>query len=209
MNPALIYFADPMCSWCWGFSPVIEQLRERYADAFDITLILGGLAPGTSEPLDAYRKDTIRSHWQHVTELSGQTFDPGFFDRDDFVYDTEPACRATVTVRTILPGTEFDYLRSLHEAFYTGNRDITDAETLADVAAQCGADAEQFSNAYHDPKTALATGNDFSITQSAGIKGFPAVVVGNESTGLAAITVGYQDYAAVATAIDGWQQQNG
>ena len=27
-----IYFADPMCSWCYGFSPVMRQLRGRYGD---------------------------------------------------------------------------------------------------------------------------------------------------------------------------------
>lgn len=25
----LIYFADPMCSWCYGFSPVICPVQER------------------------------------------------------------------------------------------------------------------------------------------------------------------------------------
>ncbi|MDB5418474.1 MAG: dithiol-disulfide isomerase, partial [Phenylobacterium sp.] len=27
-EPHLIYFADPMCSWCYGFSPVIEEIRK-------------------------------------------------------------------------------------------------------------------------------------------------------------------------------------
>ncbi|MCH7478788.1 MAG: DsbA family protein, partial [SAR324 cluster bacterium] len=22
----LYYFGDPMCSWCWGFKPVLEQV---------------------------------------------------------------------------------------------------------------------------------------------------------------------------------------
>ena len=26
----LVYFADPMCSWCYGFSPVITTLAERF-----------------------------------------------------------------------------------------------------------------------------------------------------------------------------------
>jgi putative protein-disulfide isomerase len=24
----LVYFADPMCSWCYGFSPVIAALEQ-------------------------------------------------------------------------------------------------------------------------------------------------------------------------------------
>ncbi|MDH5427723.1 MAG: DsbA family protein, partial [Nitrospirota bacterium] len=30
MSPTLIYVADPMCSWCWGFSPVLEEIRRLY-----------------------------------------------------------------------------------------------------------------------------------------------------------------------------------
>ncbi len=29
-HPHLVYVADPMCSWCWGFSPVIDAIRERF-----------------------------------------------------------------------------------------------------------------------------------------------------------------------------------
>jgi putative protein-disulfide isomerase len=25
-----VYFADPVCSWCYGFSPVIAALAERF-----------------------------------------------------------------------------------------------------------------------------------------------------------------------------------
>ena len=45
------------------------------------------------------------------------------------------------------------------------------------------------------------------MSQSTGIKGFPAVVVGNEQTGLAAITIGYQGYAAISVTLDAWLRQ--
>ena len=144
-----------MCSWCWGFSSVIEQLRVDYADSFDASLVLGGLAPATREPLDDYRKDEIRSHWRHVTELSGQTFDQAFFERESFIYNTEPPCRAVVVMRGDEPGREFEFLRRLHEAFYAQNRDITDRETLGDIAAQCGSERETFLVTFDDPKTGL------------------------------------------------------
>jgi len=204
MKPLLIYFADPMCSWCWGFSPVIKHVRERYEDNFEISLVAGGLAPGTTEPVDEYRRASIREHWRHVTELTGQPFDMRFFDRESFIYDTEPACRAVVTVRLSAPGSEFDYLAALHEAFYAHNRDITQPATLSEIAAECGCGGDDFIKVFADPETHLATGNDFSITQSAGIRGFPALVVGDEPAGLTALTVGYQEFSPMAGAIDAW-----
>src|SRR3712207_1860168 len=99
VGPHLVYVADPMCSWCWGFSPVIDAIRHRFADALPIRLIMGGLRPGTTKVMDAAAKRTIRTHWEHVQEASGQPFDFGFLDRDGFVYDTEPAAKAVVVVR--------------------------------------------------------------------------------------------------------------
>jgi protein-disulfide isomerase-like protein with CxxC motif len=34
MSPSRVlwYFADPMCSWCWGFSPVIGAIKETYSE---------------------------------------------------------------------------------------------------------------------------------------------------------------------------------
>jgi len=99
VGPHLIYFADPMCSWCWGFAPVIEAIRQRFGDALPIRLMMGGLRPGTTKPLDEAGKRTIREHWEHVHEATGQPFDFRFFEREGFIYDTEPASRAVVVVR--------------------------------------------------------------------------------------------------------------
>ena len=34
-SPQLIYIMDPMCSWCWGFNPVLQALQAGYDnDAF-------------------------------------------------------------------------------------------------------------------------------------------------------------------------------
>ena len=135
-----------------------------------------GLNPDQREPLDERTRSAVREHWQHVIEATGQPFDFGFFDRERFVYNTEPACRAVVTARTLEPGSEFRMLHALHVAFYAANRDVTDAAVLCDIAAGLGFDRDAFATCLDDPKTRLATGNDFMATQSLGIQGFPALL---------------------------------
>ena len=39
-GPNLIYFADPMCSWCYGFSPVVAQIRREFGRGLPIRLAL-------------------------------------------------------------------------------------------------------------------------------------------------------------------------
>ena len=59
----------------------------------------------------------IRSHWEHVAEATGQPFNYAFFDRQGFVLDTEPSCRATVTVRNIKPGSVWPFYESIHKGY--------------------------------------------------------------------------------------------
>src|SRR5689334_9238109 len=70
-GPHLIYFSDPMCSWCYGFSPVIEAVRRAYGDALPIRLVMGGLRPGTEKAMTPEAAREIAGHWTHVHEASG------------------------------------------------------------------------------------------------------------------------------------------
>jgi len=43
----LLYVADPMCSWCWGFAPVIADICAAFGDRLPVRPVMGGLRPGT------------------------------------------------------------------------------------------------------------------------------------------------------------------
>jgi len=45
-----VYFADPMCSWCYGFAPVIAALAERFEGRLGLQLVMGGLRAGQQLP---------------------------------------------------------------------------------------------------------------------------------------------------------------
>ena len=207
-KPLMLYFADPMCSWCWGFSPVIDRVESEFGDRFDLNLVMGGLSPGTTEPVDEDTKATIREHWDHVHAMSGQPFDFSFFERTSFTYDTEPACRAVVCARELKRTSEFSMLRAIHQAFYAENRDVTDTAVLCDLAAAEGFERAAFETHFEDQKTRLATGNDFAISHSTAVQGFPTLVVGVEAEGLIAITMGYQPYDAIAPLIERWLSEH-
>lgn len=133
-GPNLIYVADPMRSWCWGFWPVIGAIVRRFGDALPIRLIMGGLRPGTTKPLDEAGKRSIREHWEHVHEASGQPFNMRFFNRTGFIYHTEPASKAVVFARRSGMEQSIAYLPLVQRAFYAENRDVTNEEVLADLA---------------------------------------------------------------------------
>ena len=51
----LIYVADPMCSWCYGFGKTLSDLQDAPAEdeQFALMLVMGGLRPYTTQPMDA------------------------------------------------------------------------------------------------------------------------------------------------------------
>lgn len=206
--PTLLYVADPMCSWCWGFSPVIGEIAKRYGERADLEVIMGGLRPGATAPMDEADRATIREHWEHVQAASGQPFDFGFFERHDFVYDTEPACRAVVTVRSLDAESTLPFLARLHEAFYRENRDVTGTDTLADLGEELGLDRTVFLSSFKDEETDRATRSDFELTARLGVGGFPSLL-GYDGEVMAVLTTGYRPLEQLLPVIEHWLDQAG
>ncbi len=199
----LLYFADPMCSWCWGFSPSVDRLVDELAEVLPIRPIMGGLRPGTTEALNERGKQEIRDHWSHVHDASGQPFDFDFFQRDGFIYDTEPACRAVVTARRLDATKTLAMLKAVHHAFYAENRDVTDLDELAAVAVDNGFDAETFRTAFDDVDTVTETQGDFWLSQASGVTGFPTLLA-IEDGKARIVTIGYRPWEGFGDALRAW-----
>ena len=179
----LIYFTDPMCSWCYGFSPVIDEVAARYADRLPIRLVMGGLRPGNTKPMTREAAQDLRGHWTHVTEASGQDFGACAIDAGGFVYDTDPAARAVALARRTGTALALDYLREAHKAFYVRGLDITNPEVLADLAAELGMDRTAFRAGLDDPALKEEAWSDYSTSQNAGVSGFPTLILGPNPDG--------------------------
>ena len=200
----LLYVADPMCSWCYGFSPVITALSQHFGDRLPIQLLMGGLRAGNTRAMTTQDKTTIAGHWRRVADATGQPFDHGLFEREDWIYDTEPACRAVVTMRLLNPRLANGYLRLIQQAFYAENRDTTSPDELADLAAEAGLDRAAFMEAMLSPEARNATKRDFRIVQETGISGFPTLLAGPTGQGYAIVTNGYRPLDGLAEALETW-----
>jgi len=45
----LYYFHDPMCSWCWAFRPLWQEIAAGLLDHVNGQRVLGGLVPDTDQ----------------------------------------------------------------------------------------------------------------------------------------------------------------
>ena len=189
----LIYVGDPLCSWCYGFGPQLEALLQSRPE-LQLAIVLGGLRAYETDPMPAARKAEIGSYWSRVHDVTGASFtmlgNHAAMDRDDFVYDTEPPCRAVVTARTLDTTRALPLYHAIQSAFYREGRDVTSSTVLADIAADVGFERAAFAAALDSDAMRAATRQDFEKAAGWGIRGFPALVIEHDGT-LALLASGF------------------
>jgi putative protein-disulfide isomerase len=198
-TPILWYFADPMCSWCWGFSPVIEAVRAQYRERMKIALVLGGLRHETA-PLTATGREEILHHWHAVHERTGQPFRFEGALPQGFVYDTEPACRAVASVGGLEPTLIFPLFRPSSGLYARG--DVTQPGCWQ-LAVGLGVDAAAFLQTFDSAAARARTQAHFRQARQAGVRGFPALILQQDSQ-LHPVSNGCQPLDTVCAAIDGY-----
>jgi putative protein-disulfide isomerase len=180
----LIFVGDPMCSWCYGFGKEMTSIVESMPE-LEVQIVLGGMGAGSTQVLDDAGKQFRLTHWARVEEASGVEFNrDALLARKNFVYDTEPICRAVVTTRMMEPSVNLlSVFRAFQRAFYVDGLDTTDGKVLAEVGAAAlrsagfDTDAEAFFSRWSSDEVIQATRADFALTRNLGVAGFPTLLV--------------------------------
>ncbi len=204
-NKSLVYVGDPMCSWCYGFGVPLQQLMHHLPDV-PLNLVLGGLRAYNKEVMSDNLKATVHHHWSEVAKRSGQPFGTGQFHRQGYIYDTEPACRAVITIRNLLPAQTLVMYHAVQHAFYALGHDVTQTQVLADIwhgiqklqtdktTLSVSPTRLEFIQAFESDKMKMLTHLDFEQVQQWGIQGFPALIAVNSEQGKL-IANGYMEAA--------------
>jgi putative protein-disulfide isomerase len=196
----LIYVGDIMCSWCWGFAPVLQTILDEF-EKLQLIIVHGGLRPGPkARPLDDDMRGYLKHHWTKVNAQSGRPFNWDFFDRANFLYDTGPATRAALTIRAMDADLEYRFCNGLQEAFYMKNIDITDWGGIQAVVDEVGADADTFKARFDSEWSHEAMSAEFNKRRGLGVRSFPTLLLREADTAVP-ISVGYQDLDAVRAAL--------
>lgn len=199
----LLYIADPMCSWCWGFSPVMEAIQEQYGDRINLELLVGGLRPGNTERFDTHRRETILGHWRAVSQRTAQPFNFEFQMGEDFSYNTEPASRALVAVRTMNPSLAFTYMKEIQRAFYVENLDVTKEAVLTKLALAQGIDQNTFQQSFNTSELKQKVWDEFGRCRQLGVSGFPSLLAMDGETPTP-LSHGYLPIEELTSKVDAW-----
>jgi len=199
----LIYFADPMCSWCWGFAPVMEHILARYDKYFTFNLLLGGLRTDATDPISARVRKRMLQHWNLVQHKTGQKIRFQAAMQGNFVFNTEPASRAVVTTGHLKPGSMYPYFNKLQSAFYVENRDITKADVLMQLAREVKVPTDPFLESFFSQEMKQRTQTHFNQTREIGVQAFPSVILQKDENYIL-LTKGYQPFNNLQERIEKW-----
>ncbi|KRW61032.1 DsbA family protein [Pseudomonas sp. TTU2014-080ASC] len=181
---AVHYIGDPMCSWCWGISSALKATEAFCADEnIPFSVNVGGLRVGGGDPWNTQFKDFLRHEWQHISQVSGQPFGYTLLERDEFNYDTEPACRAVVSVQLLqerdrLPlGVVLEFFSAVQQHFYVDGADPRDVDFYQGPCARVGIDFAAFKQLFRSETAQHAVQRAFEQRRQWGVNSFPTLLL--------------------------------
>ncbi len=196
----LLYVADPLCSWCYGFGPVLEQLRTEFDLPVDV--LAGGLRPGPSaQAMDASMMSYLVQAWDRVEQATGLPFARTQLEWEDWVYDTEMPDRAVVAARSMDRASALPLFDRIQRAFYAEGVDVTVPESLVALARDSGLDPATFEELLLSERNKAETYADFQAARQIGITGFPALLAVHGSKAWA-LSLGYQPVEPVRQSVE-------
>jgi putative protein-disulfide isomerase len=197
----LLYVGDPMCSWCWGISPELDKLIERFPE-ISFRILTGGLrtGPHVRELTDEFVQ-FLAVEWSEVNERTGQPVDFGILQREDWVYDTEPACRAVTVMGEIDESLAWPLFKRIQHAFYAEGVVVTDPDVYPQLVAGVGGDPDKFMAMFQSEAAVELVRDDFALVRSWGITSFPTVILRQGDSG-AIIAEGYATADEMAAEVE-------
>ena len=191
-NPTLIYITNPMCAWCYGFTAVVRRIRALWRGRLKVQVLFGDLHAYATTPLSQLEKNDLAISWHQVQERTYLPFDYRFFKEHDFIYNTEPACRALLCVRLLRPVLTLEVLRAMHSAFYADGLDIRKPQVLASIVGMFGISENLFMALFESEEIMQQMDDEFSYVHDIGADAFPSSFLVT-SHGIEQISRGYVD----------------
>ena len=194
----VLIVTDPMCSWCWGMSPAVEEAAVELRDEVEFDFLLGGINTHGTQPLGEFGERHLLQIWREVRSTTGQ--DLGFRLPEQFVYNSTLPCLAVEAVRRFMQRPPFGYLHRLQQCLFVQGRNINDRLLLGQVALEFGLRRSEFDASLEDQELRDIVSAQFVSSRVYGTNALPSVLVEN-SAERRLLLGGYADAAMLVAQI--------
>lgn len=203
-KPEFIYVYDPLCGWCYGFSPVMQKLKDYYKDKMNFTIYSGGLVVGERVSSIKEGFGFIKAGTKTVTKTTGVEFGKPFMDlveEGSYIYNSEPACVALTVFKTINPERAFEFAHDMQLALFKAGKSLNDTATFLNLVKNFDVNPDDFLQKFRQEEYKKATYEEFETANALGADGFPTVII-KKGNDYKVLSNGYKDYDELRREID-------
>lgn len=175
MTTKLYYIYDPMCSWCWGFRPIWDQVQTELGDNIEVVNLVGGLASDSDQPMPLELQSQIKGHWRRIQELLGTEFNFDFWILNQPRRSTFDACRAVLAARSFAQ--ENAMIDAIQRGYYLQAKNPSDRSVLLHLAKTIGLDAVAVNHLMDSEELNRDMSAEFKLVRQLPIDGFPSLVL--------------------------------
>jgi putative protein-disulfide isomerase len=203
MTPRIIYCYDAYCGWCYGFSPVIKAIYEKYKNQFDFETISGGMIPVESTQHIGVIANYILDAYKTVENMTGVKFGEDYLwhiknpSESDWHPNSEMPAIAMAIFRDIYPDRTIEFAADLQYSLYDEGRDLTDREAYRHLLIKYEIEADKFYANLKSEEYKEKANYDFTLIKQLNVNGFPTAFLQVDETKLYMITRGYSDLASI------------
>jgi putative protein-disulfide isomerase len=215
MQPLLIYCYDAYCGWCYGFSPVMKKVMERFKEDLSIEVLSGGMMVGeTVAPIEKIGP-YIQGAYKRVEELTGVKFGEDFLwhvnhpELSDWVMNSEKPAIALCIFKDYYPERQLEFASDLQHALNYEGRDLDDNEAYLHLLEKYSIQPEPFYEKLASEEYKEQAFYEFALCKQLQVTGFPAVLLQLADTKFHLLARGYTLYEEMEERIEAVLKETG
>jgi putative protein-disulfide isomerase len=196
----LIYCYDAYCGWCYGFSNVIKQIAQEYADKFQFEVLSGGMIlPEESRHIGAMA-NYIQKAYKTVEEYSGIKFGEDYLwhvfnpDKSDWFPNSEKPAIAMCVFKETCPDKQVEFAGDLQYALHYEGRDLTDNEAYRHLLEKYDIPSDEFYAGLNSDEYKERAYYEFALVKQLQVTGFPTVLLQVSETKFYLLARGFTPY---------------
>lgn len=201
----LVYVHDPLCSWCYGFSPVVRQLFDTTRRRASWEILAGGMVVGDRVGPIGRISEFLKKALPKVEGTTGVRFGPRFtsnvLDPGTLVLSSFEPSRALQAVKILAADRALPYAAGVQKALYEDGLDVTSMKVLGDVAESVrvvGFEIEYLKTSTYD-----RTLEEFRRVSDLGVTGFPTLL-GFDGDEALVFSRGWSPFDRVFESVNRW-----
>jgi len=200
MRPILVYLYDAYCGWCYGFSPVIKNIRSAFKNNLDFEVLSGGLVLPVNRVHISVTAQYIEETYKDIERLTGVLFGADYLwhiqnpGQSDWYPHSEKPAIALCIFKEYFPEQQVELAMAIQNALFAEGRDLCDDEAYRHLLVSYHIPPGEFypklkSDAYKEKAY-----YEFELAKRLNVSGYPTVFIQLSESKFYLVAEGYTPF---------------